>query len=103
MADVDELSWLQDWYLSQCDGNWEHTYGMKIKTLDNPGWAVEIDLSNTNLAGWTHEELNTDLGDNDWIVCRIRNEKFQGFGDAMKFKTILRTFRKWVETASSTA
>jgi len=29
---------IQDWYRRQCDGDWEHSYGVKIETLDNPGW-----------------------------------------------------------------
>lgn len=45
------LEWLQDWYLQQCDGEWEHFYGVKIETLDNPGWYIEIDLNDTTLAG----------------------------------------------------
>jgi hypothetical protein len=36
-ADDDLLKRLQDWYVSQCDGGWEHTYGISIDTLDNPG------------------------------------------------------------------
>ena len=38
---------MQDWYLQMCDGDWEHSYGVEIKTLDNPGWNVEIDLTGT--------------------------------------------------------
>ena len=32
-----------DWYLSQCNGDWEHAYGVKIDTLDNPGWTLEVE------------------------------------------------------------
>ena len=32
---------LQKWYKSQCNGDWEHSFGIKIETLDNPGW-IEI-------------------------------------------------------------
>lgn len=28
---------LQQWYHSMCDGDWEHCYGVKIETSDNPG------------------------------------------------------------------
>ena len=40
---------LQDWYQQECDGNWEHQYGIKIDTLDNHGWYVAIDLVETSL------------------------------------------------------
>jgi hypothetical protein len=32
------LSRLSTWYQSQCDERWEHSFGLKIETLDNPGW-----------------------------------------------------------------
>ena len=31
------LEWLMNWYESNCDGDWEHSYGVKIESLDNPG------------------------------------------------------------------
>jgi len=42
---MDELRELQDWYLSQCDGDWEHQNGINIVSLDNPGWTVDIALA----------------------------------------------------------
>lgn len=44
MADSDPLKGLQDWYCSQCNGDWEHGYGVSIETLDNPGWSLKIEL-----------------------------------------------------------
>lgn len=32
--------WLSNWHKLNCNGDWEHTYGIKIETLDNPGWLV---------------------------------------------------------------
>ncbi len=46
---TDILAWLQDWYRSRCDGTWEHSYGVKIDTLDNPGWLVTVDLGERSL------------------------------------------------------
>ena len=43
------LQWLQKWFLSMCDGDWEHSYVVTIKTVDNPGWLVNIDLIDTPL------------------------------------------------------
>ena len=36
----DALYLLQRWYVAQCDGEWEHAYGVEIGTLDNPGWSI---------------------------------------------------------------
>jgi hypothetical protein len=46
-----EIEELQQWYESQCDGDWEHDFGMRIGTLDNPGWSVEINVVDTPLDG----------------------------------------------------
>ena len=41
------INWVEDWYQSNCNGDWEHQYGITIETTDNPGWSVKIDLKNT--------------------------------------------------------
>jgi hypothetical protein len=33
---------IQGWYAAQCNGDWEHRYGVSIDTLDNPGWSVTL-------------------------------------------------------------
>jgi hypothetical protein len=48
---MSSLRSLEDWYASRCDGDWERSFGITIETLDNPGWAVRIDLAETRLAG----------------------------------------------------
>ncbi len=46
---MDELTWIQNWYAEQCNGDWEHCYGITIENLDNPGWKVDIPLTDTDL------------------------------------------------------
>jgi hypothetical protein len=41
---MNELIKIQELYRSECNGDLEHQYGIKIETLDNPGWSVEIVL-----------------------------------------------------------
>jgi len=43
------IKWLEDWYLSQCDGDWEHSYGLKISNIDNPWWHMSNNLLDTPL------------------------------------------------------
>lgn len=40
----DVLGRLERWYAAQCNGDWEHTYGITIETLDNPGWTFKWSL-----------------------------------------------------------
>ncbi|MCK7627472.1 immunity 53 family protein [Streptomyces sp. RS10V-4] len=59
---LDPLSALTAWYSRQCDGEWEHEYGIRIETLDNPGWSVEIDLDETALSGVTLDRTEVAEG-----------------------------------------
>jgi hypothetical protein len=47
---ADVFQALQQWYLAECNGDWEHSYGVHIETLDNPGWMLKVDLRDTSLA-----------------------------------------------------
>ena len=78
------LVWLEAWYLARCDGSWEHDHGIKIDTLDNPGWRVSIDLRHTPMAGATMSPYEKDLSDDDWIFCKVEDGRFIGHGDPRK-------------------
>jgi hypothetical protein len=92
------LSRLQQWYAAQCDGDWEHGYGVSIGTLDNPGWTMEVDLRGTNLEGKTLAEKEHNPGDDiDWYVVRTAGEKFKGAGGPAKLEEMIREFLKFAE------
>ncbi len=55
---ADNLNWLSQWYLSQCDSDWEHSLGVKIDTLDNSGWTLK-NLTDTPLQGLPFERVTT--------------------------------------------
>jgi Immunity protein 53 len=46
---TEALRKLQEWYQAQCDGESEHTYGITIETLDNPGCSVTVQLVDPRL------------------------------------------------------
>ena len=93
------IKWLEEWYKSQCDGEWEHLYGVKIDTLDNPGWRVTIDLVDTELENKKYDEyeLVNKEDDDDWLFCRVKNGRFEGGGDPSKLEAIIQRFKEWVE------
>ena len=95
-----ELEGLQRWYESQCDGDWEHTYGIHIGTLDNPGWEVEIDLTDTDLETRSFTPVREDLESSDWIHCRVDDRQFRGYGGVASLERILRTFLDWAQQTS---
>jgi hypothetical protein len=41
----DTLAWLQEWYRSQCDGEWEHEKGIRIDSWTIPAgrsWRTSV-------------------------------------------------------------
>jgi hypothetical protein len=91
------INWISNWLLSHCDGDWEHEYGVKIETLDNPGWSVTIDLTDTEL---DHLDFETDIvetSDNDWYVYKVKNKQYFGAGDLNKLELLLEKFKELVE------
>lgn len=57
---MDALTWLQKWFVNQCDGDWEHYNNIKIETLDNPGWSVRIRVENTDVERKKFEKVFID-------------------------------------------
>jgi hypothetical protein len=91
----DVLTWLQDWYSSNCNGDWEHFYGIKIGNIDNPGWTVSIDLQETSLEDVTFQEVVIDRSDHDWIDCKVEGNKFIAAGGSSNLTEILEVFKAW--------
>jgi Immunity protein 53 len=91
------LADIQKWYASNCDGEWEHEFGIKIDTMDNPGWSVSIDLDDTNLEGKEFRLIENHQSEESWIECRVKDNEFHGFGDPSKLEEILQIFIDWVK------
>lgn len=98
------LSQLQEWYLSQCDGDWEHGYGVSIITLDNPGWSISINLEDTELADVPFTELRENLGREEngleWFLCTKQGSQFSGNGGPRQLERIISIFLDWAREAS---
>ncbi|WP_343691967.1 immunity 53 family protein [Chitinophaga sp.] len=91
------LSWISQWMNSQCNGDWEHMYGIKIGTADNPGWYVTIDLAETELEDLEMETDVTENAEDDWFFYKVKNKQYFGAGDLSKLEFLLYTFKKLVE------
>ncbi len=96
---MDTIQRLQSWYGENCDGRWEHQYGVLIETLDNPGWKVVIDLVGTDLESMQMESIVEENNESDWMNCKIENRKFVGNGGPFKLDVILRAFLDLVPAA----
>ncbi len=88
-------------YLSICNGDWEHSYGVNIETLDNPGWHVKIDLRDTDMENIPFPVIEYAVGidsepdSDDWLACKVEDKTFHGHGGPEKLDEILRCFLDW--------
>ncbi|HJR56265.1 MAG TPA: immunity 53 family protein [Rhizomicrobium sp.] len=112
MADSDNIAWLMNWYLAQCNEDWEHQNGVLIDTLDNPGWSLTIDLEGTSLAGKPFKPVFENIpeveaeqgldGDVRWMVARVEGLKFKAYGGPRDLSRLIEVFREWAtETGCS--
>lgn len=91
----DVLTWLQAWYSVHCDGDWEHEFGVKIDTLDNPGWAVQINLTGTRLQDSPYERFEVHRSEHDWFVAWIENGEWNLACGPLNLAEGLHQFRVW--------
>jgi len=94
---MDNLQWLEKWYFSKCDGDWEHFNGIHITTLDNPGWKIVINLSDTGLENKNFENMKIENNENDRIHCSKENMFFKGACGPLNLNELLNIFRTWVD------
>lgn len=89
------LQKLQEWFASQCNGDWEHGSGIKIETLDNPGWSVFINLEDTRLAGKAFEPLEIELSEENWLFCSVEKQVFKIACGPRSLEEGLKVFLQW--------
>jgi hypothetical protein len=97
MTKESPFTWLYQWYESHCDDLWEHAYGIKIETLDNPGWSVEIDLRGTRMETVAFSLVEHNIEDDvDWWYCQVEDKVFKGGGGIRSLEPMLDVFKNWV-------
>ena len=97
------LQRLTDWYSRRCDGDWEHGYGFKIDTLDNPGVSLRVELRETYLESVPFEEKKDAYDSKDrWMICSRDEEKFEAFGAASRLEDMIEEFLRWAESHEKT-
>jgi hypothetical protein len=101
MANDSIVDWLQEWYQSQCNGDWEHCYTLRIETLDNPGWRVTIDLRETSLQSLSIPYKLVETSEEDWYASKVEDDKYSAHGDPTKLNLLLETFREIVTQHST--
>lgn len=89
---IDVLNKVERWFADQCDGDWEHSHGISIETLDNPGWYVEISILETEWAETLIPLVNMERSDSNWFRFEVSQGKFTASGGISNLGEILSKF-----------
>lgn len=95
------LAALTRWNAVHCDGAREHRNRISLRSTDNRGWSVTIDLRDTPLEYRLFTAFAEGVDDDgrpkakSWLHCRVRNGTWHGAGDETRLDEILRRFLDW--------
>jgi Immunity protein 53 len=95
VSNPDVLAQLQRWYSEQCDGEWEHSFGVVIDTLDNPGWRVRVDVDGTPIKDRRHERIEAHRTDEDWLVLWRDEKQWHAACGPLNLTEVLNAFLVW--------
>jgi len=95
--DQSSLTWLQAWYMSNCDGDWEHGCGISIETLDNPGWRVRLELTGTSLDGRAFDRFEHQRDEHDWLRMWLEDGALHFACGPLNLSEALFRFREWAQ------
>lgn len=104
---MNEIEEIQEWFRQHCNGEWEHSQGIRIESCDNPGWWVHIELKGSPLAGKPFTRISRGISDDkmeteeEWLYCEVKDQVFDAAGDPAKLKVIFRTFLNWAKEMGS--
>ncbi len=92
------VSNLERWYASRCNGEWEHSYGVRIDTLDNPGWSIRIDLRGTRKQNSSLARQIISRTEDNWIQYWVDGEQFQIACGALNLSEAVELFVRWFDS-----
>ena len=91
--DLAPLDYLVAWYEDHCDDDWEHAFGVSLTTIDNPGWHLKVELTETGLEGSVIPLTRIDRSDRDWVEVKCDGSIFEAYGGAGNLEELLVYFR----------
>ncbi|MFF4837155.1 Imm53 family immunity protein [Streptomyces sp. NPDC001315] len=95
-SERDPLNTLVRWYAAQCDGDWEHEFGVRLASLDNPGWSIEVDLLGTAAEARLMPKQRTDDDRGRWMIAWSDGEMFRASCDPGSLERMLEVFQEFV-------
>lgn len=92
---MNTLNEIISWYHENCDGDWEHNFGVKIDTICNPGWRIELNIEDTYLENKKFHAIEIDRHEEDWLHCEVRDNVFLAACGVRNLEETLRFFIDW--------
>lgn len=92
----DPIAFLQEWYFQHCDGDWEHTYGIKLTIAREINWILEIDLCRSILEEFDFNEIKEVRSQHNHVHCFVEDLIFKGVGGPENAEEMLDIFQVWV-------
>lgn len=89
---MSSIAKLQDWLSAECNGDWEHSFGVNIESSDNPGWIVKIDIWETELADRGPFEKKWNRSESDWGNIAITKSAFEASCSLSNLELVLDEF-----------
>lgn len=89
---MNNIIWIENWFISQCNDDWEHNFGIKIETIDNPGWSITIDTIGTDKKIDDRDWVLYEQSDEDWYGYKVKDGQFDGAGDPTKLNKLIDLF-----------
>lgn len=90
------LDRLQAWFVLQCDMAWEQGNGVRIESVDNPGWQLRIDLSGTRWAERDFDIIQHDRSEHDWLRCWVDGATWHAAAGPANLEEAIEAFLGWV-------
>ena len=90
-----------EWYQTHCNDVWEHQNGVRLETLDNPGWLLTVDLIHTDLQGRAMIEVREGIAPNNhpvsprWLHCSAIDNQFRGACDPTQVARLFEIFHQF--------
>ena len=99
---MSDLEWLEDWYASHCNGDWEHQFGVQIETFDNPAWGLRLELEGTSHEGISRAWEQLERTEDDWIHWSVNLNRFIAYGGPRNLQELLALARSFLESDPTT-
>jgi hypothetical protein len=89
------LARLQEWARAHCNGKWEGDVGVRIATLEFPGWGLTVALQGTELEGKAQSAQRFERTKDDWYFYVAGKNQFEAAGGMNNLEEMIETFLTW--------